>query len=136
MADPKETFITSVVFCIHDEVGALQVVLGVISKHNLNMTRIESRPSTTREFDYDFFVDFSGADMQKVMEFTDELRRNHLGEIISIKTTNIEATTSKSKVLFSTFTKIRQFLFMKIIHNLLTFINPLTQNLVMILQFK
>ena len=102
MADPKETFITSVVFCIHDEVGALQVVLGVISKHNLNMTRIESRPSTTREFDYDFFVDFSGADMQKVMEFPDELRRNHLGEIISIKTTNIEATTSKSKVLFST----------------------------------
>jgi phenylalanine-4-hydroxylase len=94
--DPKDNYITSVVFSIHDEVGALQQVLAVIKKHDLNMSRIESRPSTTREFDYDFFVDFSGADMARVMDFTDELRKNHRGEVISVKTTNLEATTSKS----------------------------------------
>jgi prephenate dehydratase len=104
--DPKDNYITSVVFSIHDEVGALQQVLAVIKKHDLNMSRIESRPSTTREFDYDFFVDFSGADMARVMDFTDELRKNHRGEVISVKTTNLEATTSKSKRCIFTFPKL------------------------------
>lgn len=44
------------------QVGGLQEVLDVVRKHQLNMKRIESRPSKTPKWDYDFFVDFAAAD--------------------------------------------------------------------------
>jgi len=35
-------------------------VLGVFDKHKLNMTKIESRPSQLKQWEYVFFVDFEG----------------------------------------------------------------------------
>jgi len=51
---------TSVMFSIKDEVGALHDMLVPAKRHGINMTRIESRPSRTRAWDYCFFVDFNG----------------------------------------------------------------------------
>jgi chorismate mutase / prephenate dehydratase len=43
-----------------DDAGALFQLLQPLSKHRVNMTRIESRPSRKRKWDYVFFIDIEG----------------------------------------------------------------------------
>lgn len=51
---------TSVMFSIKDEVGALFTMLEPFRAAGINLTRIESRPSKKRAWDYIFFVDLEG----------------------------------------------------------------------------
>ena len=51
---------TSILFSIKDKVGALHDMLLPFKKYALNLTKIESRPSKKRAWDYYFFVDFLG----------------------------------------------------------------------------
>lgn len=51
---------TSVLFSVKDEVGALMKVLDRFFKHSLNLSKIESRPSRTKAWEYVFFVDIEG----------------------------------------------------------------------------
>jgi len=51
---------TSVVFSIKDKVGALHDILATFKKNGINLTKIESRPSKKRIWDYYFFVDMKG----------------------------------------------------------------------------
>jgi len=51
---------TSIMFSIPHEVGALHSALGVFRRYRLNMTKIESRPSKRRAWEYFFFVDCDG----------------------------------------------------------------------------
>lgn len=51
---------TSLMFSIADEVGALHRALAPFRKYRLNMTKIESRPSKRRVWEYFFFVDCDG----------------------------------------------------------------------------
>jgi chorismate mutase/prephenate dehydratase len=51
---------TSLMFSIADEVGALHRALAPFRKYRLNMTKIESRPSKRRAWEYFFFVDCDG----------------------------------------------------------------------------
>jgi len=51
---------TSLMFSIPDKVGALHRALAPIRRHKLNMTKIESRPSKRRAWEYFFFVDVDG----------------------------------------------------------------------------
>lgn len=51
---------TSIVFSIKDKVGALHEMLLPFKHNKINLTKIESRPSKKRAWDYYFFVDFSG----------------------------------------------------------------------------
>jgi len=51
---------TSIVFSIKDRVGALHAMLVPFAKNKINLTKIESRPSKKRAWDYYFFVDFEG----------------------------------------------------------------------------
>ncbi len=47
--------------------GVLMHLLEPLARHNINMTRIESRPSRKRKWDYVFFVDIDGhAEDEKV----------------------------------------------------------------------
>jgi chorismate mutase/prephenate dehydratase len=48
------------VVSIKDKVGALYEMLLPIKKYRVNMTKIESRPSKKRAWDYYFFIDFEG----------------------------------------------------------------------------
>jgi chorismate mutase/prephenate dehydratase len=43
-----------------DDSGALFKLLEPLAKHKVNMTRIESRPSRRRKWDYVFFIDIAG----------------------------------------------------------------------------
>jgi chorismate mutase / prephenate dehydratase len=51
---------TSIMFSIKDRVGALYDMLVPFRKYKLNLTKIESRPTRQRAWEYLFFVDFIG----------------------------------------------------------------------------
>lgn len=51
---------TSILVSIKDKVGALYEMLAPIRRHKINMTKIESRPSKKKAWDYYFFIDFEG----------------------------------------------------------------------------
>ena len=51
---------TSVVFGVKHKVGALYDALSVFKADNINMTKIESRPSKNKAWEYYFFVDIDG----------------------------------------------------------------------------
>jgi chorismate mutase/prephenate dehydratase len=60
---------TSIVFSVKHNVGSLYDALQSFRKFGLNMTKIESRPSKNKAWEYYFFVDFEGhADDEKVKE--------------------------------------------------------------------
>jgi chorismate mutase/prephenate dehydratase len=57
------------------EPGTLLHLLGPLSKHGVNMTRIESRPSRKRKWDYVFFLDLDGhAEDKPVRKALDEMK--------------------------------------------------------------
>ncbi len=51
---------TSILFSIKDRVGALYDILLPFRKYKLNLTKIESRPTKRKAWEYVFFVDFMG----------------------------------------------------------------------------
>jgi chorismate mutase / prephenate dehydratase len=57
--------------------GILLKLLGPLSRHSVNMTRIESRPSRRRKWDYVFFVDIDGhAEDVPVARALEEVKAN------------------------------------------------------------
>ncbi|MCA6072556.1 MAG: prephenate dehydratase [Endomicrobium sp.] len=70
---------TSLVFIVKDKVGSLYEVLGVFNKNNVNLTKIESRPTKKKAWEYMFFVDFKGHVEDKNIATTIEsLRRKSI----------------------------------------------------------
>jgi chorismate mutase/prephenate dehydratase len=72
---------TSLMFSIKDSAGALLGMIEPFSKRGINLTRIESRPSKKKAWDYYFFVDLEGhIEEEKVRAAVDELagRCRHL----------------------------------------------------------
>ncbi len=51
---------TSIMFSIKDKPGALFLILRPFAKHKINLTKIESRPSKRKAWEYIFFVDMEG----------------------------------------------------------------------------
>jgi chorismate mutase / prephenate dehydratase len=51
---------TSLVVSVRDSPGVLLRVLEPLARHNVNMTRIESRPAPRRAWEYVFFLDLEG----------------------------------------------------------------------------
>jgi chorismate mutase / prephenate dehydratase len=51
---------TSLMLSVKDQAGVLYRVLQPLAARNINLTRIESRPSRRRAWDYVFFVDLDG----------------------------------------------------------------------------
>ncbi|RUM30448.1 MAG: prephenate dehydratase [Aquifex sp.] len=66
---------TSILFGVKDEPGALYKALEVFYKHGINLTKIESRPSKKKAWDYVFFVDLEGhKEEEKVKKALKELK--------------------------------------------------------------
>jgi chorismate mutase / prephenate dehydratase len=59
-ARPTKKDKTSVMFSVKDRAGALHEMLLPFKRHGINMTKIESRPSKVRAWEYYFFVDLEG----------------------------------------------------------------------------
>jgi chorismate mutase/prephenate dehydratase len=51
---------TSLMFSVQDRVGALHDSIASFKRHKINMTKIESRPSKKKAWEYYFFVDILG----------------------------------------------------------------------------
>lgn len=68
-------FTTAIMLSIKDRVGALHAVTSVFMKYDINLNRIESRPSKQKAWDYLFFIDFIGhPDQPHVAAALEELR--------------------------------------------------------------
>lgn len=68
---------TSVMFAVKDRVGALHDTLRVFKQNKINLTKIESRPSKKKPWEYYFFVDFNGhCDEKKVEKALSELEKS------------------------------------------------------------
>jgi chorismate mutase/prephenate dehydratase len=63
---------TSIVFSVRHKPGALFEFLKVLTAGNLNMTKIESRPTRKKPWDYNMYLDFEGhrddKDVKKTLE--------------------------------------------------------------------
>ncbi len=65
---------TSILFSVKHRAGALYNALAVFYQAGVNMTKIESRPSKSKAWEYNFFVDIEGhSDDQKVRDAVQEL---------------------------------------------------------------
>jgi chorismate mutase/prephenate dehydratase len=51
---------TSIIVAMKNEPGALYTLLEPLRNHNVDMTRLETRPSNTGKWNYLFFIDFKG----------------------------------------------------------------------------
>jgi len=68
---------TSVMFSIADEVGALHRALAPFRRFKINMTKIESRPSKRKAWEYYFFVDCDGhTHEEKVAKAVEQLGKH------------------------------------------------------------
>ena len=68
---------TSIVFGVKHKVGALYDALSVFKADNINMTKIESRPSKNKAWEYYFFVDIDGhATDEKVARALEDLQEH------------------------------------------------------------
>ena len=69
---------TSIIFSIYeDRPGSLYRILGIFEKNNINMTKIESRPSKQGLGKYLFFIDFYGhCKDESIMQILDEIEDN------------------------------------------------------------
>lgn len=59
---------TSIMFAVKDKVGVLYDTLKVFRNEKINLTKIESRPSKKKAWEYYFFVDFVGHCKDKKIE--------------------------------------------------------------------
>ena len=51
---------TSIFFAVKDKVGALYEILGVLDKHQLSLSYLESLPSRNKPWEYIFYADING----------------------------------------------------------------------------
>ncbi len=76
-SDPTGEDKTSIYFGIKDKVGALHDTLDTLKNNGINMSKIESRPSGDKVWEYVFFVDFEGhSDSPNVKKALEEMEEH------------------------------------------------------------
>jgi len=75
-AKPAQRNKTSLVFAAEHKPGSLYRVLGIFATRNINLTKLESRPSRTKPWEYVFYADFEGhLDGEAYQEAVRELQK-------------------------------------------------------------
>ena len=75
MQGPSGNDKTSIMFSVKDKPGILYHMLEPFSKRNINLAKIESRPTKGRAWEYIFFLDMEGhVQQQNIAEAVEELR--------------------------------------------------------------
>jgi prephenate dehydratase len=67
---------TSIIFSTEDKPGALYSILGIFNRYSVNLTKIESHPTRSVSWEYNFYVDFEGHVEDKATgEMMEEVRQ-------------------------------------------------------------
>ncbi|HUP55543.1 MAG TPA: prephenate dehydratase [Methylomirabilota bacterium] len=75
LIDPPAQRRTTIVVAVRNEPGTLLAVLRVLAEHQLNMRKLESRPSRERAWEYVFWIDLDGDAAEPAMAAAlDEVR--------------------------------------------------------------
>jgi len=75
-ARPAQRNKTSLVFAAEHKPGSLYRILGIFATRNINLTKLESRPSRAKPWEYVFYADFEGhLDGEIYQEAMRELQR-------------------------------------------------------------
>ena len=75
-ANPAQRDKTSLVFSAEHKPGSLYRILGIFATRNINLTKLESRPSRIKPWEYVFYADFEGhLDGEVYQEAMRELQR-------------------------------------------------------------
>ena len=70
---------TSIIFSIKHEPGSLYRIIENFHKNNVNLTKIESRPTKTNTWEYNFYVDFEGhKNNSKISEMLEKIKQESL----------------------------------------------------------
>ena len=70
---------TSIIFSIKHEPGSLYRIIENFYKNNVNLTKIESRPTRTNTWEYNFYVDFEGHQKNsKISEMLEKIKQDTL----------------------------------------------------------
>lgn len=70
---------TSIIFSIKHEPGSLHRIIEKFYSYNINLTKIESRPTKTNTWEYNFYVDFEGhAKNSKIAEMLEKIKHETL----------------------------------------------------------
>ena len=68
---------TSIIFSIKHEPGSLFRIIENFHQNNVNLTKIESRPTKANTWEYNFYVDFEGHQNDaKISEILDKIKQN------------------------------------------------------------
>jgi prephenate dehydratase len=70
---------TSIIFSIKHEPGSLFRIIENFHKNNVNLTKIESRPTKANTWEYNFYVDFEGhKNDSKISEMLEKIKHESL----------------------------------------------------------
>ncbi len=70
---------TSIIFSIKHEPGSLYRIIENFHKDSVNLTKIESRPTKTNMWEYNFYVDFEGHEKNpQISEMLDKIKQDTL----------------------------------------------------------
>ena len=70
---------TSIIFSIKHEPGSLYKIIENFHKNNVNLTKIESRPTKVNTWEYNFYVDFEGhKNDPKISEILEKIKQKTL----------------------------------------------------------
>ena len=70
---------TSIIFSIKHEPGSLFRIIENFHKNNVNLTKIESRPTKSNTWEYNFYVDFEGNEENpKILEMLEKIKQESL----------------------------------------------------------
>ena len=70
---------TSIIFSIKHEPGSLYRIIENFHKNNVNLTKIESRPTKANTWEYNFYVDFEGHQKDsKISEILEKIKQDTL----------------------------------------------------------
>ena len=73
--DKTENSKTSIIFSVKHETGALYQIINEFYQHEINLTKIESRPNKNTAWEYNFYVDFEGhQDEDEIKDVLQKLR--------------------------------------------------------------
>ncbi len=70
---------TSIIFSIKHEPGSLYRIIENFHNNNINLTKIESRPTKENTWEYNFYVDFEGhSEDSRISEMLDKIKQDTL----------------------------------------------------------